>query len=49
MTDNEKMLIVQELEGDAGGDHIVIRGISTDLAMKAQQYTKEVPIPEEYQ
>jgi hypothetical protein len=49
MTSDEKMSIVHELEGESGNEHITIRGISTDLAVKAQQYTKEVPIPPEYQ
>jgi hypothetical protein len=30
---------------NSGGDHIAIQGISTELAIKAKQYTKAVPIP----
>jgi hypothetical protein len=44
MTEEEKMNIVQQLEGNP----IAIRGISTNLAVEAKQYTKTVEIPAEY-
>jgi hypothetical protein len=37
------------LERDVGGEPSVIRNASVDLAVAAQQYTKQVEIPKEYQ
>jgi hypothetical protein len=45
MIKDEKMDIVRELEGN----YTTIRGISTNLAVEAKQYTKAVEIPIEYQ
>jgi hypothetical protein len=40
--------IVAELERDVGGEPSIIRNTSVDLAVAAQQYTKQVEIPKEY-
>jgi hypothetical protein len=37
------------LERDVGGEPSVIQNASVDLAVAAQQYTKQVTIPKEYQ
>lgn len=44
LTEQEKIEIIEELNQECN-----IRSIATDLAREAQQYTKEVKIPDEYQ
>jgi hypothetical protein len=49
LSTDERADIVAELERDVGGEPSVIRNASVDLAVAAQQYTKQVTIPKEYQ
>jgi hypothetical protein len=48
LSTDERADIVAELECDVGGEPSVIRNTSVNLAVAAQQYTKQVEIPEEY-
>jgi hypothetical protein len=48
LSTNECMEIVKELEREVGGEPPVIRNVSVELAVAAQQYTKRVEIPKEY-
>jgi hypothetical protein len=49
LSTNEHTEIVKELERDIGGEPPTIRNTSVELAVAAQQYTKKVEIPKEYQ
>jgi hypothetical protein len=49
LSTDERADIVAELECDVGGEPSVIRNASVNLAVAAQQYTKKVEIPQEYQ
>jgi hypothetical protein len=48
LSTDEQADIVAELERDVGGEPSIIRNASVDLAVAAQQYTKQVEIPREY-
>jgi hypothetical protein len=48
LSTDERADIVAELERDVGGEPSTIRNASVDLAVAAQQYTKQVEIPKEY-
>src|SRR5580693_3716667 len=48
LSTDERADIVAELERDVGGEPSVIRNASVDLAVAAQQYTKQVEILKEY-
>jgi hypothetical protein len=49
LSTNECTEILAELEREVGGEPPIIRNASVELAVAAQQYTKKVTIPEEYQ
>jgi hypothetical protein len=49
LSTDERADIVAELERDVGGEPSIIRNASVDLAIAAQQYTKQVTILKEYQ
>jgi hypothetical protein len=49
LSTDERVEIVQELEREVGGEPPIIRNASVKLAVAAQQYTKKVEIPREYQ
>jgi hypothetical protein len=49
LSTDERANIVAELERDVGGEPPIIRNTSVELAVAAQQYTKKVEIPQEYQ
>jgi hypothetical protein len=49
LSTDERVEIVQELEREVGGKPPIIRNASVELAVAAQQYTKKVEIPLEYQ
>jgi hypothetical protein len=49
LSTDERAEIVQELEREVGGEPPIIRNALVELAVTAQQYTKKVEIPQEYQ
>jgi hypothetical protein len=49
LSTDEHAEIVQELEQEVGSEPPIIRNASVELAVAAQQYTKKVEIPWEYQ
>jgi hypothetical protein len=49
LSTDERAKIVAELEREVGGEPPTIQNTSVELAVAAQQYTKKVTIPEEYQ
>jgi hypothetical protein len=49
LSTDERAEIVQELEQEVGGEPPIIRNTLVELAVTAQQYTKKVEIPQEYQ
>jgi hypothetical protein len=48
-TEDKKTNIMEELEWTVGGEPPTIWNATVDLAVAAQQYTKKVEIPPEYQ
>jgi hypothetical protein len=49
LSTDERADICTELEHEVGGEPPTIRNASVELAVAAQQYTKKVEIPKEYQ